>query len=99
MVPAAVDGQRDPAVPARHQLRLGYAVHGAATVTQGVNETPVTVAVGGGDAVLFLPDTGATVTATVTGPWSVTVTGGTVPSGEKFHLVTMDVPDGRRPRR
>ncbi len=77
-------------------LRATTAVPGApstvaATVTQGGTATPVTVAVGGGDTVLFLPATGATVAASVTGTWTVTVTGGTVPSGAAFALATMDV--------
>ena len=98
-VPATGTGVVPAAVTVRETqlaLRATSAASGApatvsATVTQGATSTPVTVAVGGGDSVLFLPDTAATVTATVTGGWVVTVTGGTVPAGTTFRSVTMDV--------
>ena len=98
-VPATGTGVVPAAVTVRETqlaLRATSAVTGApatvlATVTQGATATPVTVAVGGGDSVLFLPDTAATVTATVTGGWVVTVTGGTIPAGTTFRSVTMDV--------
>ncbi|KQR12095.1 carboxypeptidase regulatory-like domain-containing protein [Cellulomonas sp. Leaf334] len=98
-VPATGTGVVPAAVTVRETqlaLRATSAASGApatvlATVTQGATATPVTVAVGGGDSVLFLPDTAATVTATVTGGWVVTVTGGTIPAGTTFRSVTMDV--------
>ena len=99
VVPATGTGVVAGAVTVRETqlaLRATSAVTGApatvqATVTQGGTATPVTVAVGGGDSVLFLPDTAATVTAAVTGGFVVTVTGGTIPAGQTFRLVTMDV--------
>ncbi|WP_456786628.1 carboxypeptidase regulatory-like domain-containing protein [Cellulomonas sp. P5_C5] len=98
-VPATGTGAVPAAVTVRETqlaLRATSSVSGApatvlATVTQGGTATPVTVAVGGGDSVLFLPDTAATVTAAVTGGWVVTVTGGTIPAGTTFRAVTMDV--------
>ncbi|GEK21456.1 carboxypeptidase regulatory-like domain-containing protein [Cellulomonas xylanilytica] len=99
VVPATGTGAVPAAVTVRETqlaLRATSSVSGVpatvlATVTQGGTATPVTVAVGGGDSALFLPDTAATVTATVSGGWVVTVTGGTIPAGTTFRAVTMDV--------
>lgn len=98
-VPATGTGVVPAAVTVRETqlaLRATSSATGApatvlATVTQGTTATPVTVAVGGGDSVLFLPDAAATVTATVTGGWVVTVSGGSIPAGTLFRSVTMDV--------
>lgn len=62
-----------------------------ATVTQGGAGTDVVVFVGGGDSVVFVPATGATVTGATTGGFSVNVSGGAVASGVTYQLVTLDV--------
>lgn len=91
VVPAAVTVRETQLALRATSSAVGAPATVQATVTQGSTATPVTVAVGGGDSVLFLPDTAATVTATVTGGWVVTVTGGTIPAGTTFRSVTMDV--------
>jgi hypothetical protein len=90
VVPAAVIVRETQLALRATTSATGTPASVVATVTQGGAATPVTVAVGGGDSVLFLPDTAATVTATA-GTWVVTVTGGSVPAGQTFRLVTMDI--------
>ena len=80
------------------RLRAQSAVSGApgtvaATVTPTSNGDPrdVTLAVGGGDTVLWLPSTGASVAASVTGGWGLDINPTSVPVGSTFQLVVITV--------
>lgn len=80
------------------RLRATSAVTGApgtvaATVSPTSDGDPrdVTLAVGGSDTVLWLPNTGASVTASVTGGWGLTVNPTTIAAGATFQLVTITV--------